>query len=96
MTKILYRDDQNKMFLGVCKGVADYADVDVALVRVLAIVGLFFSFGMVFLVYIILALVVPAKSQLTSKTQQSKPNPPKGSSKKVYDEFELDPDDYKL
>lgn len=96
MGKVFYRDDKEKMVFGVCKGIADYSDVDVALVRILAIVGLFFSFGMVFLVYIILALVLPAKSQLSNQERRNTTNKTYKMPKKELDEYELDPDDYKL
>lgn len=64
--KRLYRIEKNKVFGGVCGGLAEYFEVDPVLVRVLFIV-LFFGWGISLLAYIILWIVSPKKSDLLSE-----------------------------
>ncbi len=103
MSKILYRDDQNAAVFGVCKGLADYFEVDVSLVRILTLVSFFFSVGTVFLVYFIMGLVLPSKTRLIRegrlkrRASYSDYNETRRYTKKEpVDEYEIDPDDYKL
>jgi phage shock protein PspC (stress-responsive transcriptional regulator) len=57
----LYRDSGDKMIGGVCSGIAYYLGIDPAIVRILfAIIG-FGGFGLGFLAYIILWIVLPPK-----------------------------------
>lgn len=59
MEKKLQRDTNNKVIGGVCSGLANYFDIDTALVRVLfAVMFLCASAG--FWLYLILWLVMPA------------------------------------
>lgn len=58
MAKKLYRSRKDRKIAGVCGGLAEYFNIDPALVRVIAVVTLFFGLGG-FLAYIILWLVVP-------------------------------------
>jgi phage shock protein C len=44
---------------GVCGGIAEYFDVDPALIRALFVAAIFFGFGAGLLVYLILAVVMP-------------------------------------
>jgi phage shock protein C len=44
---------------GVCGGIGTYFDVDPTLVRLLFIIAAFASFGFMFLLYLIMAIVVP-------------------------------------
>ncbi|MFM2125489.1 MAG: hypothetical protein RL328_1940 [Acidobacteriota bacterium] len=57
--KRLERPLQGRRVAGVCAGFADYLDVDVTLMRVLAVIGLFFSFGTGLIAYILAAIVIP-------------------------------------
>lgn len=58
--KKLERNPMNQVLGGVCSGLADYFNLDVALVRVLFVIALLFaSFG--FWLYIILWIVLPQK-----------------------------------
>jgi phage shock protein C len=59
-TKKLYRDEQNKTIGGVCKGLADYFDIDVSIVRALFLLMLIFKGGGV-IIYIVLMIVLPKK-----------------------------------
>lgn len=59
--KKLERNPMNKVLGGVCSGLADYFNLDVALVRVLFVIALLFaSFG--FWLYVILWMVLPEKN----------------------------------
>ncbi len=62
----LYRDELNKMVGGVCKGIADYLDIDPTIVRVLFLVALIAK-GSGVLLYIILWAVLPKKVDYTFK-----------------------------
>lgn len=68
----IYRNTENKVIGGVCSGLADYFNLDVALLRVLFVIALLFaSFG--FWLYVILWVVLPVNSQQpTANGQQSK------------------------
>ncbi len=57
----LYRDKQNGVISGVCAGLAEYFNIDVALVRIATVVGLFVSAGWVLFGYIIAAFVIPTR-----------------------------------
>ncbi len=60
MNKKLYRDEHNKVFGGVCSGLAQYFDIDVTIVRLL-FAFTFFVMGVGFGTYIILWIVLPRK-----------------------------------
>lgn len=55
----LYRNLDDRKLFGVCSGIADYLNLDATIVRVIAILLGLSSFGLVFWIYIILALVLP-------------------------------------
>lgn len=59
----LLRDENNKVLGGVCSGVAHYLGIDITVARVIFAI-LFFSFGIGFLAYIILWVVVPSSATL--------------------------------
>lgn len=56
--KRLYRSRDERMIWGICGGIANYFGVDPTLIRLLAILTLFFGFAGI-LVYAILRLVMP-------------------------------------
>lgn len=60
-TKRLYRSENHKLIGGVCGGMANYFNIDVVIVRIVALI-LFFSFGFGFLAYIIMWIAVPSAS----------------------------------
>lgn len=62
MEKRLVR--KNKMFLGVCGGIADYMNVDPTLIRIIAVALIFFGIGSPILVYLIMAIVMPNEANL--------------------------------
>jgi len=59
--RVLRRRREGEKFAGVCGGLAEYFDLDPTLVRVVCLVATFFT-GVVpgIILYVILALVVPA------------------------------------
>src|SRR6187397_3397869 len=59
--KRLYRDSSDKFIGGVCSGIASYLNVDPAIVRILFAIITFGGFGLGFMAYIILWIVLPAK-----------------------------------
>ncbi len=59
MEKRLYRSRQNKMLCGVCGGIGEYINLDPTIVRLLAVILAFCSFGTALLVYFIMAIVMP-------------------------------------
>lgn len=58
----LYRSRSDRMIAGVCGGIADYFGVDATLVRLIAVLLLVVGNGATFIVYIIMAIVVPEES----------------------------------
>jgi len=59
MTERLYRSTKEKMIGGVCGGLAEYFDVDVTLVRLIAVLTLFMG-GAGFLAYVAALIIIPA------------------------------------
>ncbi len=57
----LYRDSSDKFIGGVCSGLANYMNVDPAIVRILFAIVTFGGFGIGFLLYIILWMILPTK-----------------------------------
>ncbi|EMD1718054.1 envelope stress response membrane protein PspC [Providencia stuartii] len=55
----LYRLTDRRVFGGVCAGIAQFFDLPVALVRVIAILALFMSFGLTLVLYIVMCFVLP-------------------------------------
>ena len=59
MTDRLYRSRDDRMLTGVAAGVADALDTDPSLVRIVWVVLAFLTGGIAFVVYIVMAIVVP-------------------------------------
>lgn len=59
MEKKLYRVEEGKMLCGVCAGLAEYLNLDVTIVRLIAAVVACFGPGI--LLYIVAALIMPVK-----------------------------------
>ena len=60
-TKRLYRDSSDKFIGGVCSGIAAYLNVDPAIVRILFAIITFGGFGIGFVAYILLWIILPEK-----------------------------------
>lgn len=57
----LYRDSSDKFIGGVCSGMANYLNTDPAIVRILFAIITFGGFGLGFLLYILLWMILPTK-----------------------------------
>jgi phage shock protein PspC (stress-responsive transcriptional regulator) len=57
----LYRDSNDKFIGGVCSGIAAYMNVDPAIVRILFAIVTFGGFGLGFIAYILLWVILPPK-----------------------------------
>ena len=66
--KKFYRDNDSKVLGGVCSGLAAYFGVDITVVRLLFVFGVYL-FGTGFLAYIILWIVAPKARTLTQKME---------------------------
>ncbi len=63
MEKRLYRSRNDRVISGVCAGLGQYFNVDPVLMRVLAVVLGFVSFGTALLLYVVLALIIPLEPE---------------------------------
>ena len=57
----MYRNPRRGVVFGVCAGIADYFGFDLTVTRVLVVVAALFSFPIVFIAYLLLALLLPRK-----------------------------------
>ena len=60
MDKKLYRSDNNRMFMGIYAGIAEYFNIDPAVVRLLFII-LCFIYSGDFFVYLFAAIIIPKR-----------------------------------
>jgi phage shock protein C len=56
-----YKDRRNGKFLGVCAGIADYAGIDVTLVRIMFVASLLMSGGITLPLYFATAIIADDK-----------------------------------
>lgn len=63
MAKKLYRSSEQKMIAGVCGGLAEYFNIDVTIVRLIAVVLLLPGGFPGLLPYIIMWIVVPLRKE---------------------------------
>ena len=61
--KQLYKSSENKIFTGVCGGIAEYFNVDPTIIRVIWAV-LILAYGTGLLAYLVCALCMPKKSEI--------------------------------
>ncbi len=66
--KRLYRDKDQRMFGGVCSGLASYMGIDAVWLRITFLV-MFFAVGTGFLLYLILWIIIPAAQTAAEKLQ---------------------------
>jgi len=88
--KRLYRSTQDRMFAGVCGGIAEYLEVDPTLVR-LVFVALSLMGGPGLIIYIVMMLIVPEAPRQTWK-DKAKNVPPEDSI--VHSSIPVPPDDF--
>jgi phage shock protein C len=63
MTRRFYKIEQGRKIFGVCGGLAEYLNIDVAIVRIVwAVLGLCYGTGLV--LYLVCAVVLPNKSEI--------------------------------
>jgi phage shock protein PspC (stress-responsive transcriptional regulator) len=62
----LTRSSSDKVLFGVCGGVANFFGIDTTLVRIGVVLTTFFGFGALFVVYLIMALVMPVEDKYYS------------------------------
>lgn len=65
MARKLYRSDTDRMIAGVCGGLGEYLNIDPTVVRLLFVLAILAGFGSGILLYIILMVIMPLKSQAT-------------------------------
>lgn len=61
--KRLHKSDHDRMFCGVCGGIAAYLNIDPTLVRVVWVLLTFASFGCGLLAYLIAAVLMPTAAK---------------------------------
>lgn len=59
----IYKDYENRQFMGVCSGIADMLDVDVTIVRLITLIGMI-AFIPGVIVYVILGFLLPDKNDI--------------------------------
>ena len=64
--KRLYRSTTDTMLSGVCSGLAEYANLDPTLVRLLFVLAFFVTGPGIFIAYLIMMMVIPQKPLQTS------------------------------
>ena len=64
-TKQLTRSKSNRMIAGVCAGLGEYLGIDPTVVRLIFVLAFFGLHGGLLLAYLIMAIVVPEKTQVT-------------------------------
>ncbi|MDR1816562.1 MAG: PspC domain-containing protein [Clostridiales Family XIII bacterium] len=67
--KKLYRSEQNKVFAGVCGGLAAYFGWDATVLRILWVVVTIFSVGAGIIAYLIFWLVMPRQVDAAAWSQ---------------------------
>lgn len=65
---------EDKMVLGVCKGIAEEYNYDVSLVRILVVVLGLISAGTMLVVYIILGIILPLGDEASPKETKEEKN----------------------
>jgi len=65
MAKRIYRSRDERVIWGVCGGIAKYFDLDPTLIRIIAVLTLFFALTGI-LIYIILTIIIPLEPRTVS------------------------------
>ena len=56
--KRFYRSNDDKLLGGVCGGIAEYFDIEPIFVRIVFLIGLFFSLGFIIILYILFCIFI--------------------------------------
>jgi len=87
-SKKLFRDGDDKFLGGVCSGLAHYIGIDVIWMRIIWLI-LFFGFGIGFLIYPILWILIPVAETTAEKLQMNgEPVNISNIERKIREEFE--------
>lgn len=70
MEKRLYRSETDRIISGVCGGLAKYFDIDPTIIRLIAVLSIFFG-GAGIIAYIILAIVVPSEKSRATEPKEA-------------------------
>jgi phage shock protein C len=70
--KRLYRSRNDRVVAGVCAGLGHYFNLDPVLIRVIAVVLGFMSFGTLLLLYLVLALIIPLEPETSLTTGEER------------------------
>jgi len=81
--KKLYKSRKEKMFAGVCGGIAEYFDLDPVLVRILFVIFTFIG-GTAIIAYIVGLIVMPFPPTETAGTTAETPPPPGSTASDTY------------
>jgi phage shock protein PspC (stress-responsive transcriptional regulator) len=57
----LKKNKDSRVLFGVCSGIADWVEMDVSLIRIIFIIGTFFTGSLLLWVYLLLALILPSE-----------------------------------
>jgi phage shock protein C len=57
----LFKSKTNKVFLGVCGGLAESTGIDAPIIRLGFILGTIFTGSVLFWVYLVLGLILPSR-----------------------------------
>jgi phage shock protein C len=69
----LYRNPRRGMIFGVCAGIAEYFGFDVTVTRVVVVIGAFFAFPVIVVVYLVLALLLPVRAKVGTERAHGDP-----------------------
>lgn len=61
--KRLYRSKKEQMLGGICGGLAEYANIDPSIIRLVWVVLIVFSWGLFLLVYIVAWIIIPVSPE---------------------------------
>ncbi len=92
-TKRLYRVNENKVFLGVSTGLAEYFNIDVNIVRIIFVVLSLTAGGFPIIVYFVFAIVLPIKEVEIAKAETVEVD---NKDDDYDDEYAYNEDDYKI
>jgi phage shock protein PspC (stress-responsive transcriptional regulator) len=90
--KKLYKNKNDVAVAGVCSGLAEYLNMEVSVVRILTVAIVLFT-GIGIIPYIILAIVLPDKSEVVHNDEKIYEEPKKDQEDDLY---EYDEEEYKL
>jgi len=58
----LFKNKQDGMIFGVCAGISQSLNIDVRIIRLLMILGVFASFSVLFWIYLLLGIILPNRT----------------------------------